>query len=117
MVSRTPVDRPLSSTSSAVTAAMAAPRNNVRRRCCTRLRMAIVRSTNSLDMASPLALLLFFLHGLSGGDPHGDPGRVEAGKGAHQQHDGEGRDDVAGADEGIQARTGEEEEPDVRLGG
>ena len=44
---------PFNRTSSAVTAAMADPRNSDRRRCWIRLRNAMVRSTNSLDMTPP----------------------------------------------------------------
>ena len=38
IASRTPVDRPFSRMSNAVTAAIAAPRKNDRRACCVRLR-------------------------------------------------------------------------------
>jgi hypothetical protein len=50
IVSRIPVDRAVSRTSRAVTAPIAVPRKTVRRVCWMRLRSAIVKSTNSLDM-------------------------------------------------------------------
>src|SRR4051812_27254840 len=87
-----------------VTPAIASERNSVRRPWRNRLRKAIRR----LIMGSLLGL-----HRLPGRDTHGQPGRVEAGKHADDEHDPERDHHARGPELGEELRPGEEEAGDV----